>query len=89
MESERQFNCATKGYRRRSSHRHGVDDSNPAAACELELAMSYEDMAYHRQREQQCRDLAETASDPDVRRRHEELADLHASRIAQSTDVQR
>jgi hypothetical protein len=50
--------------------------------------MSDENMAYHRQREQQCRDLAETASDPDVRRRHEELADLHASRAAQNTDVQ-
>lgn len=51
--------------------------------------MSYDDMAYHREREQQCRELAETASDPDVRRRHEELADLHASRIAQYTDVRR
>ena len=49
--------------------------------------MSYDDMAYHREREQQCRELAETASDPDVRRRHEELADLHANRIAQYTDV--
>ena len=43
-----------------------------------------EKMAYHRQREQQCRDMAETASDPDVRRRHEELANLHASRAAQN-----
>lgn len=49
--------------------------------------MSYEDMAYHRQREQHCRELAEIASDPDVRRRHEELADLHASRASQFVDV--
>lgn len=50
--------------------------------------MSNEDLAYHRQREQQCRQLAETSSDPDVRRRHEELANLHASRVAQHVDVQ-
>ena len=45
--------------------------------------MSYEDHAYHREREQHCRSLAERASDPDVRQRHEELARLHASRAAQ------
>jgi len=45
--------------------------------------MSYEDQNYHRSREQQCRGMAERASDPDVRRRHEELAELHASRAAQ------
>ncbi|HEY1142501.1 MAG TPA: hypothetical protein VGE68_00550 [Sphingomicrobium sp.] len=50
--------------------------------------MSHEDMAYHRQREQHCREMAEVASDPDVRRRHEELANLHASRIAQFGDMQ-
>ena len=50
--------------------------------------MSYEDMAYHRQREQHCREMAQIASDPDVRRRHEELADLHAGRIAQYVDLQ-
>jgi hypothetical protein len=49
--------------------------------------MSYEDMAYHRQREQHCREMAEGALDPDVRRRHHELADLHASRIAHYVDV--
>ncbi len=49
--------------------------------------MSYEDMAYHRQREQHCREMAEIASDPDVRRRHEELADLHASRSSQTANV--
>lgn len=44
--------------------------------------MNYEDTAYHRQREQHCRAMAELASDPDVRRRHEELASLHAGRAA-------
>jgi hypothetical protein len=42
--------------------------------------MSFDPTAYHRQREQHCREMAEIATDPDVRRRHEELADLHASR---------
>jgi hypothetical protein len=42
------------------------------------------DLAYHRLREQQCRSMAETASNPEVRRRHEELADLHAGKIAMS-----
>ena len=50
--------------------------------------MSYNQMAYHRQREQQCRELAETATDPDVRRRHEELADLHAGRASEYVDSQ-
>jgi hypothetical protein len=45
--------------------------------------MSYDDHIYHREREQQCRTLAQSASDPDVRRRHEELAELHAGRAAQ------
>ena len=45
--------------------------------------MSTIDQAYHREREQHCRSLAELASDPDVRRRHEELAELHAGRAAQ------
>jgi hypothetical protein len=44
------------------------------------LAMTFDQMAYHRQRAQHCRDMAESATDPDVRRRHEELAQLHASR---------
>lgn len=44
--------------------------------------MSYEDHVYHREREQRCREMAELANDPDVRRRHEELASLHASRAA-------
>ena len=48
--------------------------------------MSDEDMAYHRQREQHCREMAGSASDPDVRRRHQELAELHAGRVAQYGD---
>jgi hypothetical protein len=48
--------------------------------------MSDRDRAYHRDREQQCRALAQNASDPDVRRRHEELAALHAGRAAALTD---
>ena len=44
--------------------------------------MSYEDRIYHRERERHCRSLAELAAEPDVRRRHEELADLHAGRAA-------
>jgi len=44
--------------------------------------MSYEDQSYHRDRARQCRGMAELASDPDIRRRHEELAELHASRAA-------
>ena len=46
--------------------------------------MSLTDLAYHREREQQCRSMAETASNLIVRRRHEELADLHACKIAMS-----
>jgi hypothetical protein len=44
--------------------------------------MSNEHQNYHREREQHCREMAELASDPDVRRRHEELASLHAGRAA-------
>jgi hypothetical protein len=47
--------------------------------------MSDRDQTYHRDREQQCRALARNASDPDVRRRHEELAELHAGRAAALT----
>ena len=50
--------------------------------------MSNEDMAYHRHREQHCREMAESALDPDVRRRHQELAELHAGRVAQFTHSQ-
>jgi hypothetical protein len=44
--------------------------------------MSHEHHIYHREREQHCREMAELASDPEVRRRHEELASLHAGRAA-------
>ena len=44
--------------------------------------MSYEDHLYHRQREEHCRSMAQLANDPDVRRRHQELAGLHASRAS-------
>ena len=44
--------------------------------------MSNEDHLYHRERERHCRSLAELADDPEVRRRHEELASLHADRAA-------
>lgn len=44
--------------------------------------MSHEHHNYHLEREQQCREMAQLASDPDVRRRHEELASLHAGRAA-------
>ena len=49
--------------------------------------MSYDQLAYHRQREQHCREMAETASDPDVRRRHEELANMHAGRVSEFNDL--
>jgi hypothetical protein len=45
--------------------------------------MSDENHIYHREREQHCRAMAQLASDPEVRRRHEELASLHADRAAQ------
>jgi hypothetical protein len=55
-----------------------------AAACKKPgLDMTNEHHSYHRQRERHCRTMAKSASDPDVRRRHEELAELHASRAAQ------
>ena len=46
--------------------------------------MNYDNHQYHLERERHCRSLAELASDPDVRRRHVELAELHASRASQS-----
>jgi hypothetical protein len=44
--------------------------------------MSNDIHLYHREREQHCRAMAERADDPEVRRRHEELASLHAGRAA-------
>ena len=40
--------------------------------------MSYDEQIYHRQRAEQCRTLAEQAADAEVRRRHQQLAQLHA-----------
>ena len=58
----------------------------PRRSCRLyepgANVMSNDDHIYHREREQHCRLMAELASDPDVRRRHEELAKLHAGRAA-------
>ena len=44
--------------------------------------MSYEDHVYHQERARQCQSMADSASDPDIRRRHQELASLHAGRAA-------
>jgi hypothetical protein len=49
--------------------------------------MGFEDRQYHQDRERHCRSMAAVASDPDVRRRHEELAKLHASRAQQVGDI--
>ena len=49
--------------------------------------MSYKDQLYHRDREQHWRTMAELASDPDIRRRHQELAELHAGRAVQYTGM--
>jgi hypothetical protein len=44
--------------------------------------MTYEVHEYHRQRERHCRSMAQCASDPEIRRRHEDLANLHARQAA-------
>lgn len=44
--------------------------------------MGHEEKVYHRERERQCRSMAADATDPEVRRRHVELAELHAGRVA-------
>ena len=49
--------------------------------------MSFQDQIYHSQRTEHCRVQAELASDPDVRRRHEELAELHSRRVETRGDV--
>ena len=46
--------------------------------------MSHNDHVYHQERELHCRGMAAQARDPDVRRRHEELASLHAARAFRS-----
>ena len=50
--------------------------------------MSYEEHSYHRSRERHCRSMAQLATDPEIRRRHEELANLHASRAASGSQTQ-
>ena len=61
----------------------GALAANQAAACKCgTLPMTYEDHLYHAKREQQCRLLAESASDAQIRRCHFELAELHADRAA-------
>ena len=47
--------------------------------------MAYDEQSYHRQRAEQCRNQAETASDPEVRKRHQQLAQLHAGRAMPMT----
>jgi hypothetical protein len=49
--------------------------------------MSYDDHIYHRDREQHCRSMAQLAADADIRRRHETLAELHATRAARPDGV--
>jgi hypothetical protein len=44
--------------------------------------MGPDENVYHRERERQCRSMAALATDPEIRRRHEELAELHAGRVA-------
>ena len=44
--------------------------------------MSFEVHVYHQERARQCQSMADCASDPDIRRRHETLASLHAGRAA-------
>ena len=44
--------------------------------------MGHEDKVYHRERERQCRSMAERATDPEIRRRHEQLAELHAGHLS-------
>jgi hypothetical protein len=42
------------------------------------------DHSYHRERERHCRSMAKSAVDAEVRRRHEELANLHAARAGRA-----
>jgi hypothetical protein len=49
--------------------------------------MSYDDHSYHRERERHCRTMAKLARDPDIIRRHVELAELHADRAARYSAV--
>lgn len=42
--------------------------------------MGHDEKIYHRERERQCRSMAAHATNPEIRRRHEQLAELHAGR---------
>jgi hypothetical protein len=44
--------------------------------------LDQDDHLYHVERAEHCRAMAAMASDPEVRRRHEQLASLHAARAA-------
>jgi hypothetical protein len=62
-----------------------------AAACDEAKGpgMSHEDHLYHARRERHCRSMAKLAADPEVRRRHEELAELHAGRASKASGSDR
>jgi hypothetical protein len=45
--------------------------------------MSEDDLTYHRSRAEHCRQLAQLARDPEVRKRHQQLAELHSGRLTQ------
>jgi hypothetical protein len=49
------------------------------------MAMKRGEMDYHQFRAEQCRKMALTAELPEVRRRHEQLAELHSAK-AQHTE---
>lgn len=69
----------------------GAIFASPARSCRLyepgAETMGFDDPGYHRERERQCRTLAERATDPDICRRHEELAELHAGRAAEQDSI--
>lgn len=48
--------------------------------------MGNQELAYHRQRERECREMAERAEHPEIRRRHEQLANLHADMVSRMFD---
>ena len=49
--------------------------------------MTIATVTYHRQREQECRVMAEDAADPEIRRLHKQLADLHAGAAERCAQV--
>jgi hypothetical protein len=50
--------------------------------------MTYEVHDNHRERERHCRSMAQSAKNPEIRRRHEELANLHARQAASLKQTQ-